>query len=552
MNDEPTDANGRIDRRRFLVATGLAGVGTTLAGCTGGGNGSSGSNGDGGDGTDGGSVGPTGDPQSGGTLIWGHSEVTQELDVHLAQTAASTRFLNNVHETLVGLTAELEVSSDTGITRPGLASDWSISDDRTEYTFTLRDGVTFHDGSDLTSSDVRYTFERIMDPDVGARYSGVLTAVESIETPDDSTIVLQMSERYNPLLRQLAFTGTAIIPEGSGPDQASNPVGTGPFVFESRQQGNRSQLSAFGDYWGEGPYLDALEERTMTDPDTRLTGLTDGDLDYINDIPLDDMTDYVDGANDNVQTSTWRPLAFNHMYLHNDRPPFDSVNWRRAIDFAIDKQELVEGALFGQGTTLATPSFPNSPYRNEELEPRPQDIEQARTLIEESEYGMNEFAPLEFKVTTNYPWHVTAATIMEQSFSELGLEVEIQELQWGDWLTQVTANMDYRMAMVNWFGGWEPAQMYRGLFHSEGSFNSFAYASDDFDAAIENAESAPSEEAEVEYYREAQRVLHEEVPSPMLWFRDGAMAAEPSVGGLDTVLAPNNTEVNFSAAWLDE
>ncbi|TKX82913.1 ABC transporter substrate-binding protein, partial [Halorubrum sp. SS5] len=92
----------------------------------------------------------------------------------------------------------------------------------------------------------------------------------------------------------------------------------------------------------------------------------------------------------------------------------------------------------------------------EELEPRPQDIEQARALIEESEYGMNEFAPLEFKVTTNYPWHVTAATIMEQSFSELGLEVEIQELQWGDWLTQVTANMDYRMAMVNWFGGWEP------------------------------------------------------------------------------------------------
>ncbi|TKX84891.1 ABC transporter substrate-binding protein, partial [Halorubrum sp. SS5] len=114
------------------------------------------------------------------------------------------------------------------------------------------------------------------------------------------------------------------------------------------------------------------------------------------------------------------------------------------------------------------------------------------------------------------------------------------------------ANMDYRMAMVNWFGGWEPAQMYRGLFHSEGSFNSFAYASDDFDAAIENAESAPSEEEEVEYYREAQRVLHEEVPSPMLWFRDGAMGATPSVGGLDTVLAPNNTEVNFSESWLDE
>ncbi|ELZ37243.1 ABC transporter periplasmic protein [Halorubrum tebenquichense DSM 14210] len=530
----------------------MAGVGTTLAGCSGGGSGGGGSGSDGGDGGSGGATGPSGEPQEGGTLVWGHSEVTQELDVHLAQTAASSRFLNNVHETLVGLSGELEISTAPDVTRPGLAADWEINDDRTEYTFTLRDGVTFHDGSELTSADVRYTFERIMDPDVGARYSGVLTAVESIETPDDSTVVLSMSERYNPLLRQLAFTGTAIIPEGSASEQASNPVGTGPFVFESRQQGNRAELSAFDDYWGEGPYVDTLEERTMTDPDTRLTGLTDGDLDYINDIPLDDMSSYVDGANDAVQTSTWRPLAFNHMYLHNDRPPFDSVNWRRAIDFALDKQELVEGALFGQGSTLATPSFPNSPYRNDDLDPRPQDVEQARSLIEDSEYGIDEFAPIEFKVTTNYPWHVTAATIMEQHFSEVGLDVEIQELQWGDWLTQVTSNMDYRMAMVNWFGGWEPAQMYRGLFHSEGSFNSFAYASDDFDSAIENAETAPSEEEEVEYYREAQRVLHEEVPSPMLWFRDGAMAAKPSVGGIDTVLAPNNTEVNFGSAWLDE
>lgn len=552
MSDRPTDAESRIDRRRFLVATGMAGVGTTLAGCSGGGSGGGGSGSDGGDGGSGGATGPSGEPQEGGTLVWGHSEVTQELDVHLAQTAASSRFLNNVHETLVGLSGELEISTAPDVTRPGLAADWEINDDRTEYTFTLRDDVTFHDGSELTSADVRYTFERIMDPDVGARYSGVLTAVESIETPDDSTVVLSMSERYNPLLRQLAFTGTAIIPEGSASEQASNPVGTGPFVFESRQQGNRAELSAFDDYWGEGPYVDTIEERTMTDPDTRLTGLTDGDLDYINDIPLDDMSDYVDGANDAVQTSTWRPLAFNHMYLHNDRPPFDSVNWRRAIDFAIDKQELVEGALFGQGSTLATPSFPNSPYRNDDLDPRPQDVEQARSLIEDSEYSIDEFAPLEFKVTTNYPWHVTAATIMEQHFSEVGLDVEIQELQWGDWLTQVTSNMDYRMAMVNWFGGWEPAQMYRGLFHSEGSFNSFAYASDDFDSAIESAETAASEEEEVEYYREAQRVLHEEVPSPMLWFRDGAMAAKPSVGGIDTVLAPNNTEVNFGSAWLDE
>ncbi|TKX83971.1 ABC transporter substrate-binding protein, partial [Halorubrum sp. SS5] len=105
MRDTSEDTTESIDRRRFLVATGMAGVGTTLAGCTSGGDGSDGSNGGDGGGSDDGPIGPTGEPQEGGTLIWGHSEVTQELDIHIAQTAASSRFLNNVHETLVGLTS---------------------------------------------------------------------------------------------------------------------------------------------------------------------------------------------------------------------------------------------------------------------------------------------------------------------------------------------------------------------------------------------------------------------------------------------------------------
>ena len=539
MTDEQ-HTDGRTARRRFLAgmgATTLAGV----AGCLGGG----------GEPTEtSGSGGGDGDPTEGGTLVWGHSEVTQELDIHIVQTAASSRFLNNVHETLVGLNSELEVTSEPDVVRPGLAADWEINDDRTEYTFTLREDVSFHDGSTLTSADVAYSIDRITDPDLGARYSGVFAQLNEVRTPDERTVVLEMNERYNPLIRQLAFTGTAIVPEDSGDQQGSEPVGTGPFVFESRQQGNRAELSGFDDYWGTGPYLDTLEERTVTDPDTRLTGVQEGQYDYINDVPLDNMQDVLD--DDSLATSTWRPLSMNHIYFHNDRAPFDSVEWRKAIDYAIDKEELVEGALFGQGAATETPSFPNSPYRNDDLEPRGQDFEQARSLIDSSPYDIDEFAPLEFKVTTNYPWHVTAATIMEQQFSEMGLEIEIQELQWGDWLSQVTANLDYRMAMVNWFGGWEPAQMYRGLFHSEGSFNSFAYASDSFDTAIENAETAGSREEEISAYQEAQRVLHEEAPSPTLWFRDGAMAGTPAVGGIDTILDPNNTEVNFAEAFLDE
>lgn len=555
---ELTDASNGIERRRLLSLVGAAGV-TGLAGCSGGGGGGGGGTTTGGGTTSGGGSTDTETTttvaeskiQEGGTLTWGHSEVTQKLDVHIVQTAASNRFLNNIHETLVGLNNQLEVTSAADAQKAGLAADWEISDDRKTYTFTLRDGVKFHDGSTLTSADVKYTFDRIRNPDLGARYRNIIGQVDEVKTPDEKTVVLELPERYNPLIRQLAFLGTAIIPEGTGDEQGDQPVGTGPFKFESRQQGNKSILKAHEDYWRDGPYVDKVIERTVTDPTSRLTGVQEGNLDYINDIPLDNMKDVVNNDSDDLRTETWRPLAFNHIYLHNDRPPFDDQNWRLALDYMIDKQALVEGALFGMGTPIETPSYPNSPYRNNDLKPRKQDFEKARSLIEKSKYSIDEQGSMTFKVTTNYPWHVDAATIMQQFFNQAGLDVEIQKMQWGDWLSEVATNMNYRLAMVNWFGGWEPAQMYRGLFHSEGAFNSFAYASDAFDEAIEKAETAPSHEKEIEYYQEAQKVLHDEIPSPFLWFRDGAMASKQAMHGLGSLLSPDNTAIDLGQAWLD-
>ncbi|MDY6818188.1 MAG: ABC transporter substrate-binding protein [Halobacteriales archaeon] len=544
---ESSDVQSGLNRRRFLHLTGATGVAFGLAGCAG-------SGGDGGSTTTEQQKTQTTSSGSGGSnkLIWGHSEVTQKLDVHIIQTAASSRFLNNIHQTLVGLTNKLEVSSKADIQDPGLAKNWEISDDRKQYTFTLRDGVKFHDGSTLTSADVKYSFDRIRNPDLGARYKGIIDHFEEVKTPDDKTVVIDLGdERYNPILRQLAFLGTAIIPEGSGSKQGKNPIGTGPFKFESRQQGNKSILKAHDEYWGNGPYIDTVEERTVTDPDTRLTGVQEGSYDFINDIPLDNMKDVINNQEDNLQTSTWRPLAFNHIYFHTGQAPFDNLKWREAIVYAIDKQQLVDGALFGQGTPIQSPSYPNSPYRNNNLEPRPQDPDKAKSLIDNSEYSLEEYTPLTFKVTTNYPWHIDAATIMQQHFSQAGIDIEIQKLQWGDWLSEIT-NMNYRISMVNWFGGWEPAQMYRGLWHSDGGFNAFAYSSDRYDNAIEKAETAPSKKKEIEWYKKAQKILHEELPSPFLWFRDGAMAAKQSVQNIETILDPDNTAVNFSEVRLNE
>ena len=541
----PTD----LDRRHFLKATGLAGAGgmAAVAGC---------SSGDSTD-TSGGSGNeetPTTDPgeiQEGGTLVWGHSEVTQNLDIHQTATASTGRFLDSVYQSMVGLTRDLELSTETDIANRGLASDWEVSDDLLTYTFTLREGVMFHDGTELTAEDVKYSYDRIADPDTGAIMQFVFSRTDSVEVEDEYTVVVNQSEPYQPFLRQLAFSGTSIVPADSGDQLGEQPVGTGPFRFVTRQQGNRAELEAFDDFWGEGPYLDAVEERTVTDPDSRLTGIQEGDFDLINDIPLDDINSVTGNSDDDLTTRTWLPLSWAFLNMNNTRPPFDDADFRRAIDFCIDKQGLVDGALFSNGEPTASPSFPNSPFRNEELSPREQDFDRAAELFEQSAYAVDEF-DLTFKVTTNYPWHVDAATIMQQYFQQAGLNMEIQQLQWSDWLSQVFANQDFRLSMVNFFTFWEPAYMYTSLWSSGGSFNFRGYASDEYDGVLADAAGASGRDEAIPLYQEAQRIIHEDVPDVMLWFRSGTLAAKNAVNGLDSVLSPNNSELDFGRVWLNQ
>jgi len=548
----PTD----IDRRRFLKASGLAGTAgmAAFAGCSGNGDESTDSPTDGGDDSTAEPT-PTADPddiQEGGTLIWGHSEVTQNLDIHQTATASTGRFLNSVYDALVGLTVDLELSTDPNIRSPGLASDWEVSDDLMTYTFTLREGVTFHDGSELTAEDVKYSYDRITNPDTGAIMQFVFGSTESVEVDGDYTVVINQSERYQPLLRQLAFSGTSIVPAGSGDQLGDQPVGTGPFQFEMRQQGNRAELSAFSDYWGEnGPYLDTVEERTVTDPDSRLTGIQEGDFDIINDIPLDNINDVTSNGNDDINTQSWSPLSWAFLNMNNNEAPFDDPDFRKAVDFCIDKQALVNGALFGNGSPTASPSFPASAFRNSDISPRQQDFDRAAELFEQSQYNVGDF-DLTFKVTTNYPWHVDAATILQQFFQQAGLSVEIQQLQWSDWLSQVFVNQDFTLSMVNFFTFWEPAYLYTSLWTSNGSFNFRGYASDEYDQAVADAAQVGTRDEAIPLYQEAQAIIHEDVPDVMLWFRDGTLAAKDHVRGLNTVLSPNNSELGFGQVWLDQ
>ncbi|MEM8742545.1 MAG: ABC transporter substrate-binding protein, partial [Pseudomonadota bacterium] len=212
-----------------------------------------------------------GEPQRGGVLIWGHSETTQNLDMHQTGTASTGRLLQNVHDAIVTIDENFQIV-------PSLAESFEMSDDGLTYTFNLRSGVKFHDGSEMTAADVIYSFNRCRNPETGAVNFEVFNDVASIEAPDDMTVVITMNAVNAPFLSRLAENGAGVVmPEGSGDVQGTTPIGCGPFRFIRREFGNEVELEAFAEYWDGAPYLDGVLSREVTEPTVRLTGLQTGE-----------------------------------------------------------------------------------------------------------------------------------------------------------------------------------------------------------------------------------------------------------------------------------
>lgn len=480
-------------------------------------------------------------PVSGGTLIWGHSETTQNLDMHQTGTASSGRVLQNIHSSIVTVDKDLNVI-------PGLAESFEVAPDGLTYTFKLRPNVKFHNGATMTSADVKYSFERCKDPATGAVNFEVFNNVAAIETPDDLTVVIKMSAVNAPFLSRLAENGAGVVmPVDSGPTQGTNPMGAGPFKFVSYEVGTVVKMARHDEYW-EGPsYLDAVEAREITEPTTRLTGLRTGELHMINDIPLDRVGELEGDAT--LQVKKWFPLNFDFINMNHTFEPFQNSKVRIAFDMIIDKEALMQGALWGQGATTASPSFPTSASYNKDLVQRPQDIEGAKAMLAEAGYPEGSLN-IVFKATTNYPYHIETAQILVEWFKMAGVNLTIEQLTWADWLSQCWVDKDYQMTMMNFFTLWEPDFLYYSVWNSEGAFNYRSVKDPIIDELTAKARITVEDAARADIYKQVQKQIFDEAHDVLLWFRNGTIGAQTKVMGLDTVVHPNGSNLNFHKVWL--
>ena len=442
--------------------------------------------------------------------------------VHTAGAALDQILLDNIYETL--LTAD-----ETGAIQPGLAAVPEVSADGTVYTFTLQDGVTFHDGQPLTSADVVWSLEALSAED-GAGAED-LAAITSIAAPDDLTVELTLEQPDNDLLFNLTRRAGAVLPaDATGLENSA--IGTGPFVFEEWNTGSSISLGVNADYWGDVPSISGVTFLYFTDPNAAVNAFTTGDADILTGVnsdlvgPLQENPDYV--VNEGTTNGEFT-LGFN-----NTREALSDRNVRLAIRQAIDK-EGVKQLYNGFGTIIGGPVPPTDPWYEDLTDIAPFDPDASRQLLADAGYG--DGLDLVFVYPNIYP--TTTAEFVASQLADVGINVEIQTVEFSVWLEQVYTNADYDLTAVLHV---EPRDI--GNYANPEYY--WRYDSPEVQQLIGDAKVAPTQDEATELLKQAARQISED--SPVDWLILGAdlTVAHQGVTGYPL----NDTASRFDASGI--
>lgn len=454
-------------------------------------------------------------------LVVGQIAEPASLDPHVSTAANDFRIAVNLYDGLVrNKSGTLEIE-------PALATDWIISDDGLEYTFNLREGVSFHDGTPFNAEAVKFNFDRMLDEthpfaDTGPfPLSFFFSSVENVEVIDDLTVRFTLNEPFAPFMSNLASpTGLIVSPaavEQYGADYGRNPVGTGPFKFEEWQSNTRVVASRNDDYWDGAPALEAAIFRPITDANTRVAEMLSGGIDVLLETPPDNVAQFRDDANylvvEAVGPHVW------YVMLNAKEGPFTDVRVRQAVNYAVNKESLVNDVLQGTAEVSAGPIPPafNWAY-NEGVDPYPYDPEMAKQLLAEA--GA-EGASLTFLVTEGGSGMldpVPMGTAIQADLAAVGLDVEIQTYEWNTFLSEVNPGLEGKadMAEMAWMTSDPDTLPFLTLrtaaWPEEGGFNSSYYSNPEVDALLDQARVATDQAERADLYKQVQEIAHEDAP----------------------------------------
>ena len=454
-------------------------------------------------------------------LVVGQIAEPASLDPHVSTAANDFRIAVNIYDGLVRNTpGTLEIE-------PALATDWTISDDGLEYTFNLREGVTFHDGTPFNAEAVKFNFDRMLDESHPFASTGpfplafFFSSVESVDVVDDLTVKFTLNEPFAPFMSNLASpTGLIVSPaavEQYGADYGRHPVGTGPFKFEEWQSNTSVVASRNDAYWDGAPSLEAVIFRPITDANTRVAEMLSGGIDVLLETPPDNVAQFRDDSNYQVVEAVGPHVWY--VMLNAKDGPFADVRVRQAVNYAVNKESLVNDVLQGTADVSAGPIPPafNWAY-NDDVQPYPYYPEKAKELLAEA--GA-EGAKLTFLVTEGGSGMldpVPMGTAIQADLAAVGLDVEIQTYEWNTFLSEVNPGLEGKadMAEMAWMTSDPDTLPFLTLrteaFPAEGGFNSSYYSNPEVDDLLDQARLSTDPAERAELYKQVQAITHEDAP----------------------------------------
>lgn len=429
--------------------------------------------------------------------------IPQDLDSlvpSLSQGAGTQEILFNIYEGLIKPDSE-------GNLVPAVASDYTMSEDGLSYTFTLREGIKFHNGNPVTVADVKYSIDTCAGLNGGEPVISAFSNVESVETPDEKTIVITLKESSSSFLAILGTVEAAIVPADAA-DLQTNPVGTGPYRFVSRSLQENVVLQRFDEYWGEPAHIQDITLKVLADADSIVMNLEGGAVDMVARVSttqaaeLSDNFEVIEGTMNLVQA----------VYLNNQVAPFDNEKVRQALCYAVNKQEILDFVSDGKGTPVGSSMFPafGKYYIDELNDTYTTDLEKAKALLAEAGYA--EGFSFTMKVPSNYQQHVDTAQVVAEQFKQIGVTANIELIEWETWLSDVYQGRDFEATLVGVDASTLTAGAMLSRFRSDAHNNFMNFNNADYDAAYANAlaaEAVSDDEKATEYYKECETILAE-------------------------------------------
>ncbi|MGY2002773.1 ABC transporter substrate-binding protein [Blastococcus sp. SYSU DS1024] len=454
-------------------------------------------------------------------LVAAVSAQPDQLDPHVTSAYPSFQVLENVYDTLVVPNAQ-DLTME-----PSLATDWEVSDDGLTWTFNLREDVTFHDGTEFDAADVVYSYNRIIDEELNNAYR--FATVESVEEVDPQTVEITVSQP-TPNLPALigAFKGMAILPEGAAEeyDLQTEAVGTGPFTLESFGASG-TELAAYEDYWGGAPTVDGVEFRYVTEPAAALTALQNGEVQWTDNVPPQQI-ESLEG-DDAVELATTPSVDYWYMSMNYDREPFGNPLVRQAIATAVDRAAVTEAARFGAAQPNQT-AIPEDSFYYYDYSPFEPSAEEAQALLEEA--GVQTPITMGLMVTDEFPETVTAAQVIASQLQPIGIEVDVQTVDFATWLDRQSQG-DFDAFMLGWLGNIDPFDFYHAQHITDGSSNYQGYSNPQVDELLTQAATETDQDARKELYDQAATLIVDDVSYLYLYNPDVVQAWAPGLSGYE-------------------